>query len=56
MLRLLRFLITGDWHLHQWERRERIKISDADNPDGRSIAVKHICECKVCRAWKAFEV
>lgn len=51
MLRLLKFLLTGDWHLHQWEVISRNGCSD----EFGSSWSRHYCRCKHCGAIKKFD-
>lgn len=50
MIRLIRFLFTGDWHLHEWEEVER-----GERRWGRSkVGNYYDCRCKHCGKIKAF--
>jgi hypothetical protein len=48
MLRLLRWLFTGDGHIHQWEFYTYVDIRDY----GRLIGRKSVYKCKVCGKFK----
>jgi hypothetical protein len=52
MLRLLKFLITGDWHLHRWEDTQVINI--VDEYSGVNKGYAHHCKCTVCGVHKSF--
>lgn len=60
MIRLLRFLITGDWHLHQWEDKGHANVFTLDDNGNRigtlpqRIIVR--CQCRHCGAWRAFTI
>jgi len=49
MIRIIRFLITGDWHLHKWET---IKQVPARDELGHSYT-KHYLQCQVCGKVKS---
>ncbi len=34
MLRLIRFIFTGDWHLHKWKQIERVSASNLKRING----------------------
>ena len=34
MLRLLRFLLTGDWHLHKWKLLKEARAMEGEKPIG----------------------
>ena len=50
MLRLIKFLFTGDWHLHEWEI-----IKTATWTEWQEIYVKHYVRCKHCGKIKTFK-
>lgn len=50
MIRLIRFLITGDWHLHEWELIKESYYSD----DFGSKWTVYVCRCKHCGNVKLF--
>ena len=51
MIRLLKFLITGDWHLHHWKI-----IGQRTTTDGNGSRWQRLyCQCKVCGECKVFE-
>lgn len=57
MLRLLQFMITGDWHLHEWELVEtRRLVIPGGNVDDIAIGEAKNCRCKHCGAWKRFDL
>lgn len=51
MIRLLKFLITGDWHMHHWEIHEQ---RDAVDHNGSLIGANYILRCKHCGDMKKF--
>jgi len=58
MIRLLRFLITGDWHLHVWETKAELPVY-AVTDDGERVGkcpqnIQIHCQCKTCGQWKKF--
>ena len=55
MFRILKFLITGDWHLCKWEQFERIDVYDPDNVGGNPIYSKIACVCTICGKLKSFK-
>lgn len=50
MIRLLRFLITGDWHLHEWDTIRQSQVFNTTKPsDGMvPIHIDYILCCKRC--------
>lgn len=50
MIRLIRFLFTGDWHLHQWETIKETPCSG----DGEKWT-RFYCRCKHCGKHKTFD-
>lgn len=50
MLRLLRFLIFGDGHIHHWRRIADGKLTNGE----RFVGNWYDCECTVCGAHKRF--
>lgn len=53
MIRLIRFLITGDWHLHEWERTDELKVK---TPTGSNSALIIVLKCKHCGILKQVKV
>lgn len=51
MIRLLRFLVTGDWHLHRWETIHSVDCSD----EYGSRWTRYNCKCEICGEHKTFE-
>jgi len=54
MIRLLKWLFTGDGHLHKWkiiQERELTRIKD-----GSRIGLMYVLQCEVCGELKQFEV
>lgn len=52
MLRIIKFLLTGDYHLHQWETIHKAKILIVDDLAGYRI----YCRCKHCGKYKTFDL
>lgn len=50
MIRLLRFLLTGDGHMHRWE----IIDQGRRNWRGSEIGNYYDCRCSVCGKIKEF--
>lgn len=50
MWRILKFLFTGDWHLHQWEKKETSRtFSSSYSGDGElPVKIYWILQCKEC--------
>lgn len=48
MFRLIKFLFTGDWHLHEWEIFEQGRLVD----DGVGIGTWYNQRCKHCGKLK----
>ena len=48
MIRLLKFLFTGDWHLHQWEQLQKTYLMDPESITGRHVGVRYDLKCKHC--------
>ena len=47
MLRILRFLYSGDWHLHEWETINEVKVRyHASDP--MPYKTKYVCKCRHC--------
>jgi len=54
MLRILRFMFTGDWHICKWET---VRTSDIYNEgESRPYARDYECKCDICGKIKAFRV
>ncbi len=51
MLRLLKFLLTGDWHLHRWKTIDEAEASDEC---GQSWT-RYYCKCEICGKHKKFD-
>jgi hypothetical protein len=51
MFRLLKFLLTGDWHLHKWKIVEKV---DTSNESGARWK-RHYCQCEHCGVIKIFD-
>ena len=61
MLRILKFLITGDWHLHEWDEGQSIVVQVKKKRDDmfeaqQGQAVLYIQSCKKCGIKRDFIV
>jgi len=54
MLRILRFLFTGDWHLHKWETIKENQVIN-DSGDGYKGAM-YTMRCTECGNIKRKQV
>ena len=53
MIRLLKFLITGDWHLCKWGEGAR---HDTTSVCGTKLTgIEYHVKCKICGKHKTFE-
>jgi uncharacterized protein CbrC (UPF0167 family) len=52
MIRLLKFLLTGDWHLHEWEIINEAKLTSIHNDASKGI--KYYLQCKHCGGIKIY--
>lgn len=52
MLRLLKWLFTGDAHLHQWKILEQRDVND----QGSMIGTVYISQCTVCGKIKQTDI
>jgi len=48
MWRLIKFLFTGDRHLHKWKFTHVDRLQDGDT--GKSSMVKYVKVCEICGA------
>jgi len=49
MIRLLRFLITGSFHEHQYKIIQRISIYDSERPELKNpIYYQYVSRCEEC--------
>ena len=56
MFRLLKFLITGDWHLHKWETVEESFFEYHDSNDSLLKQLRLFrCKCSQCGIHKTFK-
>jgi translation initiation factor 2 beta subunit (eIF-2beta)/eIF-5 len=59
MIRLIRFLITGSWHEHKWEMKEKhttdVYLNDDDVMPYKTERL-YIQKCSVCGKLKAVKV
>lgn len=51
MIRILRFLITGDWHLHKWKTLQSVECEDGDG----SVWSRYYCKCEICGKHRKFD-
>jgi hypothetical protein len=51
MIRLLRFLFTGDWHLHKWVAVQKNECTG----DSGGRWTRFYCRCDVCGKYKTFD-
>jgi len=55
MIRLLRWILTGDGHLHKWVKiKEVASFWNASDP--LPMYTKHVCRCEICGEIKGFKV
>lgn len=55
MIRLIRFLITGDWHLHKWKTICKVDVyGEFAEADDYPRYNKYDCKCEVCGIHKTF--
>jgi hypothetical protein len=52
MIRLIKFLFTGDWHLHEWKEYGKTGITCG----GRTTSHIIIRECKHCGKLQEFRL
>lgn len=52
MLRLLKFLWTGDWYLCKWET---INDYNVMRSDGKIASKQYHCKCSICGRHKKFD-
>ena len=49
MIRLIKFLFTGDWHLHEWEIIKEISVWDESKKfDKYPAKYEYVLQCKKC--------
>lgn len=51
MIRLLKFLFTGDWHLHKWTIIDQGTVGYC----GRKTGNRYYCQCEHCGKIRDFE-
>ena len=51
MIRILKFLVTGNWHLHIWEDLYSVECKD----DCGGLWQRYYCKCKICGEHKKFD-
>ena len=61
MKRLLRFLWTGDWHLHKWVKENQTDVyphnTTASNEEKMlPIARYVVCKCEICGKYTTFKI
>ena len=52
MIRILKFLFTGDWHLHQWEDIKNVHVNCTYD---EVSFTRYYCKCKICGTHKTFD-
>lgn len=52
MLRIIKLLLTGDYHLHQWETQYKVQSFDGNDLVGFRV----YCRCKHCGKYKTFDL
>ncbi len=54
MIRLIRILIFGDWHLHKWVTIEKLHLvwKEGDHPH----AFEYVLKCEECGKMTSFSV
>jgi hypothetical protein len=50
MLRLIKFLFTGDWHLHQWQEIDKQRVLRGADTE----YIRYISKCKHCGKIKHY--
>ena len=55
MIRLLRFLLTGDGHMHRWEIMSKAPLTWRVTWRGSKIGNYYECRCSVCGKIKEFK-
>lgn len=53
MLRLLKFLWVGDWHLCKWETINKYQVYGSNNV--RPERIQYHCKCSICGKHKKFD-
>jgi hypothetical protein len=56
MFRLLRFLVTGSWHTHQWDIITVHELYEHRGSEEHIVAFEYILQCKGCGNIKATKV
>ena len=57
MIKLLRFLFTGDFHSHKWKiiDERRVHGDGGFNRSDIPIGSKYVCQCEQCGTIKVFK-
>lgn len=50
MIRIIRFIITGSWHEHEWEELDLLRVNNSAH--GGAIYERVYLRCKKCGNWK----
>lgn len=53
MIRLIRWLISGDGHIHKYVERERFEI--VSGPYDKTKGVVYVSACSVCGKMKTYK-
>ena len=54
MMRLLRFLLMGDSHLHNWELHKTLEYTKTFSNGNEHDLIEYHCRCTVCGKMKVF--
>lgn len=54
MLRLLKFIFTGDWHLHEWEIEKERDMVMRNSLGKEKSYIEYVQKCKHCGELKIF--
>ena len=55
MMRLFRWLFTGDGHAHKWKQIHKVDVYDSAS-DAMPCCAKYIMQCEICGDIKKVEV
>lgn len=55
MIRLFKFLFTGDWHLHKWKILETRRLFDQEDGAIMAHGTRYYCQCEYCGIIKKFD-
>jgi hypothetical protein len=54
MIRLLKFLFTGDWHLHKWKIIANVPYS-YKSEYSQTEGTRRVCQCEHCGTIRNFD-